>query len=327
VRGIFPFSYCPARGGSENKKYPSPSRFAGPSRSPKGRGLLGSHAASLVDLGFGHAAAADQEGEVAALVGLGRALRVHRAEAALEYFRALRAAPEKLTARERIAYIQITQDPERAVGIFEQIIEADPERSSAHTGLGFAHLERGDFAAARTEFERALELAPDQIDARIALAVACDWSGDGAAAELHYARVLELDPGNPDAHANLGMRYLQNEQFEEAASAFRKALHGRPEDPVLQNNLGFALGRSGDFAGAQTAFRKAGSEAAVQNNLGYTHYLSGNPERALQHYERALSLDPADPLPILRNLRDAELRIAERRITRGTAPSPSAPAP
>jgi Flp pilus assembly protein TadD len=235
-------------------------------------------------------------------------------KAALEYFRALRAEPDSVTPRERIAYLQLAQDPERAEGIFASLIEEDPARASAHFGHGLAQLQRGDLPAARSALERALELAPNDAEAAAALAMTCEWGGDAECAERSYARALELDAGNADVHNNRGMSLLLAGRYREAVEEFRRALRSRPDDPAIQNNLGLALGRSGEISGALAAFRAAGDEASALNNLGYVHYLNGDPQRALEHYERALAARPRDPLPILRNLRDAQLRIAEQQF-------------
>jgi Tfp pilus assembly protein PilF len=192
------------------------------------------------------------------------------------------------------------------------VIEREPARAPAHLGHGLAQLQRGNLEGARASLERAVQLDPSDPEAPTALAVTCEWQGDDVCADLSYARALQLDPSNPDAHNNRGVFLLRAGRFPEAAESFRHALRGRPDDRALHNNLGLALGRMGNGQAALAEFRVAGSESSALNNMGYVYYLNGDPQRAIEHYERALSAAPTDPLPILRNLRDAEQRMRER---------------
>jgi Tfp pilus assembly protein PilF len=242
-------------------------------------------------------------------------------KAAFEYFRALRAAPDSATARERIAFLQIDRDPNVAEGIFAGLIQEQPVRATAHLGRGLAQLQRGDLPAAREALERALELDPRSADAEVALAMTCEGSAASECAARNYDRALALDANNADLHNNRGMSLLITGKFAAAADEFRLALRGRPGDRAVQNNLGLALGRAGDTSSALAAFRAAGDEASALNNMGYVHYLNGDPQRAIEHYERALAARPADPLPILRNLRDAQLRVTEQQLV-GSAQRP-----
>ena len=58
--------------------------------------------------------------------------------AVLAYFQAVRLDPDKVTARERMASLEIQADPARAQVLFAKLIEEGPETASVWAGLGLA---------------------------------------------------------------------------------------------------------------------------------------------------------------------------------------------
>jgi tetratricopeptide (TPR) repeat protein len=90
-------------------------------------------------------------------------------------------APDDVATQEKIGlWFLAAGSPARAVGVFREILRADPQRSEALAGLGKAEFASGDYRGARDEFQAALRIGPEDptIRARLDLCT----------------RILDLDP-------------------------------------------------------------------------------------------------------------------------------------
>lgn len=221
------------------------------------------------------------------------------------YLHAYRLDPENPLPRERIGYLQLTREPERAAGIFAEVVKEDPESAQAHAGLGLARLALGQVDAAVASLERARELDADSPSTLAALGAAYDRQERHVEAREQLERAVALRPGDARLRNNLGVSYMLSADFEHAAESFRHAAALDPRDAVARNNLGLALGRLGRYDAALDVFRQSGDEQAAQNNLGYVYYLNERYEEAVAHYERALLAEGDEDRTVLRNLNAA----------------------
>ena len=99
---------------------------------------------------------------------------------------------------------------ERAIGYFQQAIEADPNYALAYVGLADSYrgLATGGempateyFPKAKVAAQKAIEIDDTLADAHAILGHIIFWyDWDWAAAEIEYKRALELDPFNANAH-------------------------------------------------------------------------------------------------------------------------------
>jgi predicted Zn-dependent protease len=71
-----------------------------------------------------------------------------RPEALKTYLAAVSRAPDSVTPRARIGYLHLQDDPERAAGIFSDVVARDPESLDGWLGLALARLALGDARAA-----------------------------------------------------------------------------------------------------------------------------------------------------------------------------------
>lgn len=227
-------------------------------------------------------------------------------DAVWNYLKALKLDPESVAPIERIGYIELWDDTAQAELIFEDLVVSHPGSPSAHEGLGLARLARGKAQLAKVSFERALEIDPRDAVAVGALGVVHDALGEHRRAQNLYVLASVIDPQDGHALNNLGLSYMMTGDHEDAVIAFRRALRLLPEDPAVHNNLGFALGRLGKYWEARLEFLQAGTESAADNNLGYICFLNGEFEKAIEHYELALtSASEEQRLTVLQNLIDA----------------------
>jgi tetratricopeptide (TPR) repeat protein len=164
----------------------------------------------------------------------------------------------------------LRKDYVAAIGLYDQVLAADPTLAVAHLHRGVAYRGHGNFERALADLDRALELGPQDSESPGARAwvarvlaerartklefLAADAAGDktklaaafapgdplGIAADLDKA--VELDGMNQEAAALLlhgAMRLMQNRDAD-AQKDFERFVRRRPQ---AQADLDFAIGQ------------------------------------------------------------------------------------
>lgn len=109
-------------------------------------------------------------------------------------------------------------DAERALEVYERVLELDPDHVDAHVNLGRLLHEQKAPAAAEKHYRAALAADPEHETAAFNLGVALEDLGRTHEAIEAYERAIELDPDNADAHYNLAGIY---ERRGDKAAALR----------------------------------------------------------------------------------------------------------
>lgn len=111
-----------------------------------------------------------------------------------------------------------------------------------------------------------------------------------------YVKALEKDPVNPWALNNAGYTLNLLGRYEDAIPLFDRALAVDPEAAYPMNNRGFARWRLGDrdggLADIALGLEKDPNNAYGHRNWGIHHLDEGRPDRALELFLKARSLDP-----------------------------------
>jgi len=230
---------------------------------------------------------------------------------------ALRGPPEPTTLLAAADAALARVDLERALRLYERVLQLDPESAAAARGRAECLAELGRAEEAATAFERAATLAPEAPDLHRAVARLAALPPERRAehllraGELHAAR-FEADAAREHleeaGRLDSGLRgaaQRQRGELEErlgnpgeALVAYEQAaaLGARDADVLL--GIGRARAAASDRAGAAEAFREAlqvspehpGALAA----LGEVLAEDGQDEAALPHLERAVELTPSD---------------------------------
>jgi TolB-like protein/class 3 adenylate cyclase/cytochrome c-type biogenesis protein CcmH/NrfG len=204
-----------------------------------------------------------------------------------------------------------------------RLVEAESrrsERSSNPVALDLvmrarAFVNRGAsaeayFAAIRL-YQQALELAPDEVQALTGLAttllnrVTNLWSEtpkeDLDWAEELAARALALDPHNAWCRFAIGLVRHEQHQFEEAISHFEAAIRLNPNLHVAHLRLGGAKVFSGR---AEEALRHFAETIRLSPRdpvsgywgIGWTRFLRGDDDGAMEMLRRVIALNPNSSL-------------------------------
>ncbi len=263
------------------------------------------------------------------------AYRLHQAgeldAAAQGYERILRLRPQDADALFLLGEIEHRRGRlERAIGLLEQAVEANPTLPAFQRELGAAlqaagrlpqaaeryaralELEPGDLAshvdlaavlvslgrheAAQTHCRRALVLDPRAVAAHVNLGSALEGLGQPAEAEACYLKALEIEPGCAQAHCNLGTARLKLGRVGEARASLERAIALDADLYEAHLNLGSVLLEEKQLGAAREAFGaalalKPGAAIALCN-LGYVLERESDFEGAMRCYEEALAADP-----------------------------------
>jgi Flp pilus assembly protein TadD len=233
-------------------------------------------------------------------------------QAMLSYLAAVRMDPTSAEAKERIGFVHLASDLDRADAIFSRLVEEDDANETAWRGLGLTKLAQGQLKAAEEALTRAVELDPNSAGARYALAAALGLMGRPDEALEYATRAQEIRPSDAHIENVIGMSRLLLEDYPLAEASFRRAVRLAPRLTSFANNLGLALGLQGRFEEAYAVFLKTGDEQMALNNLGYVHYLRGDHDRAIEHFERALAAAGDEDVLIVKNLNAAVSARARR---------------
>ncbi len=154
------------------------------------------------------------------------------------------------------------KEAERAIGLFNDILNRNDQDAAARYGLGLAY--------------QVLE----------------DWE---QAAEC-FSRVTELIPEFSAAHNNLGMARMNLENPEGAREAFVKALELDPEDGSARLNLSEVLLQIGNYQeGVDLLFenlKQNPEDILILQRIGTLYVEAGRENEAMPYYEKILRLDP-----------------------------------
>ena len=216
-------------------------------------------------------------------------------------------------------------------------LEYSPHFVDALVNLGLVECQRGNFERARQLFLRARRLNSDVAQPHHALGVLAERERRPDRASEHYRDALRVDPGFSPARANLGRLEFDAGQLEAAYLTFKKLVESAPDQPdgyvglaetlLRLNRASEALEVAQDASArfpddpgltllsARTELREGRVEQSVElllplatrhddfaaAALGWlaTAELSrGDPRRAVGAAERALALDPEQPVAI-----------------------------
>jgi len=195
-----------------------------------------------------------------------------RAEESVNYFlAATRSRPKENVASYNLgkAYVALNR-LEDAVVEFKLVVKRDPKAPDARNNLGNALLGLNQPEEAIKVLQAGLENTPKNNELQRTLGLALISAGRPAEAIGPFEAAIALDAKDAKAHANLGLAFLTLGRETEACGHFEKALEN-PKD------LGTEMIR------------------ALHVSVAGEDLKLGQVDRAKEHYEKAVELDPTNP--------------------------------
>ena len=144
-----------------------------------------------------------------------------------------------------------------AEGIYQQILQADPNQPIALHLLGLIARQVGKNKIAVDLITKALVIKPDYAEAYNNLGNALQGLGRLDEAVANYHKALAIKPDYAKANNNLGNVLKELVRMDEAFAHYQKAIDIQPDYAEAHNNLGLALQDLGRLEEAVASYQKA----------------------------------------------------------------------
>ena len=207
-----------------------------------------------------------------------------------------------------VKYLQHSQY-EKALGVFDKLIESEPNNSDAHKNRGLAHMNLYAYDKAIVDFKKTLELTPKARGVHSNLGVAWYYKKDYAKAVSHYGEELRLDPKNHFALFNRAISLSEMEENDRALADITQALE-------LKSDFYLARCLQGDL------YLKQNRLAAARRAYGTALALDSNQTYAQEQLAR---LDERDAAPSKKETSSVAQRPSSSGTTVAASPGGSAP--
>ena len=151
-------------------------------------------------------------------------------------------------------------DLERAIALFKQAIDLDPNFALAHVGVSDIYFVMSSYAylspkeaipQATAAARRALQIDPELAEAHSSYASALTVELNWVEAEREFKRALELNPNVAEIHYRYGLEYLAPlGRFDEAITEIKQSLELEPLSLPIGANLAgvYLYARKNDLA-------------------------------------------------------------------------------
>jgi Tfp pilus assembly protein PilF len=152
-------------------------------------------------------------------------------------------------------------------------------------------LGKGDVDLALYMYVRAFDLDRENVYALNSIGAIHRSRNNMVMAERAYSRSLAADPDNAVSLEALGLLYLEGERVDAAEQLLKKAVRLDAKRWRAHSSLGVIADMRGDHAEAIAAYNEAlalrPEDMSILNNRGYSYYLAGQYDDALQDLEIA----------------------------------------
>jgi tetratricopeptide (TPR) repeat protein len=190
---------------------------------------------------------------------------------------------------------------EKALGAAQQAQRLNDNLPEVHFALGGIYVVTGKTAEAIVELKRALELAPNSDEGYRRLGTAYIAGGRKAEAIGAYEKATQVNPFYWKNYNLLGIAYGRFAEYEKGIAAFRQVLQLDPKNADAYGNIGVAYFREGKWNECIQAFQKSlqlKPFATFYANLGAAYLYQGNNAEAINVLQKAMELAPNEQLVV-----------------------------
>lgn len=201
----------------------------------------------------------------------------------------------------------------KAISMFEQAVQKDPQYAVAYAGLSTAWQRSYNLPSshdpatlekALSYGQKALKLNPRLVAAHIAVAQIYRSTGKYELALAEIQQVFRQGTQNSESYRVLADVYDSLKQASQAEDTYKKAIEMQPEGWVGYNSLGYFYFRKGRYNDAMIQYQKvldmAPGNFVANNNLGAMYLFLGEFDKSVRYFEELQGKIPN--LDVLSNL-------------------------
>jgi cellulose synthase operon protein C len=181
---------------------------------------------------------------------------------------------------------------------YKAAIAKQPKDPNGYSALSDLYVREKDYNSAVEVIQAGLHEQPGNLNLRFTSAGLQIIKGDQAGAITLYESILKDQPNSVLAINNLVSLLLDTRSDKESldrAFSLAERLKGSTV-PQFQDTYGWAQYKKGDAKSAvatlETAQEKLPNLAAVQYHLGMSYAATGQSDKAAEHFQKALALEP-----------------------------------
>jgi tetratricopeptide (TPR) repeat protein len=157
-----------------------------------------------------------------------------------------------------------------------------------------------DYPSAVRVAKDAVRRFPESTEALFRLGSSLERGGQVPESEKIFQKLLSLRPHDAQTMNYLGYMWAdRGVRLEEARDLLEKAVAREPRNGAFRDSLGWVYFRLGRLEAAEKNLREAHrtdpEDATIEEHLGDLAEKQGNLARAVEHWERALTLKPEEP--------------------------------
>ena len=202
---------------------------------------------------------------------------------------------------------------ERAVGLYNEVLEENPKHIRARLNRISCHLALNQAVDAKVDAETLLSLAPELTVAVFARADAQSRLGEWEEAKDGFKEVLEVAPHHHQALTKLAACYIALDRHERAEAPLNEALRIAPEHADAWHQRGLLYlewerveNALGDF---EAAIRADGNHLQARLRAAAIYHAHGKTDMASAAWRGILAIEPEHPLARKR-LNECEEKLA-----------------
>jgi len=186
---------------------------------------------------------------------------------------------------------------QKALKIYQQIINKDPYNTDIYLFMGYIYEALGKNKKSIQSFEKCIQLENTNLKAYIKLGLQYMKIGQYSDGVNTFKKALELNPRCAAAHLNLGQYYLMRTgEIPKSREFFLAAIKLNPKDTMGHNLLALSYQKEGRLDQAVAEYKKSltldSEQDQVHLNLGAIYQKQGNFSEAVREYEKALQINP-----------------------------------
>ncbi|XP_060050573.1 protein O-mannosyl-transferase TMTC1 isoform X2 [Erinaceus europaeus] len=215
-------------------------------------------------------------------------------EAVHHYRTALRLYPRHASALNNLG--TLTPDAAEAQRYYQRALQLSPQHSRALFNLGNLLRSQQKPHEAITLLRDSIKYGPEFADAYSSLASLLAEQERLKEAEEVYQAGIRNCPDSSDLHNNYGVFLVDTGAPERAAAHYEQAVRLSPSHHVAMANLGRLHRSLGDDGLSEQWYKRAlqvARRAETLSPLGALYYNTGRYQEALQVYQEAAALQPA----------------------------------